>query len=39
MEQRPGNDHEQRQRRRESDRLIARLRHEAAVRDEQLADL
>jgi serine phosphatase RsbU (regulator of sigma subunit) len=39
MEQRPGNDHEQRQGRRQSDRLIARLRREAAVRDAQLSDL
>jgi serine phosphatase RsbU (regulator of sigma subunit) len=39
MEQGPGNDHEQRQGRRETDRLIARLRREAAVRDAQLSDL
>jgi serine phosphatase RsbU (regulator of sigma subunit) len=39
MEQGPGNDHEQRQGRRENDRLIARLRREAAVRDAQLTDL
>lgn len=39
MEHRRGSDHEQRQGRRETDRLIARLRREAAVRDAQLSDL
>jgi serine phosphatase RsbU (regulator of sigma subunit) len=39
MKQGSGNNHEQRQGRRDADRLIARLRHEAAVRDEQVADL
>jgi sigma-B regulation protein RsbU (phosphoserine phosphatase) len=39
MEQGPGHDHEQRLGRRQTDRLIARLRREAAVRDVQLSDL
>ena len=39
MEHRGGSDHEQRQGRRETDRLIARLRREAAIRDAQLSDL
>lgn len=39
MEHRRGSDHEQRQGRRETDRLIASLRREAAVRDAQLSDL
>jgi serine phosphatase RsbU (regulator of sigma subunit) len=39
MEHRGGSDHEQRQGRRETDRLIARLRREAAVRDAQLSHL
>jgi serine phosphatase RsbU (regulator of sigma subunit) len=39
MEQGPGNDHERRHGRRKTDRLIARLRREAAVRDAQLSDL
>jgi hypothetical protein len=39
MEHRGGSDHEQRQGRRETDRLIARLRRDAAVRDAQLSHL
>jgi serine phosphatase RsbU (regulator of sigma subunit) len=39
MEHRGDSDHEQRQGRRETDRLIARLRREAAVRDAQLSEL
>ena len=39
MERRGGSDHEQRKGRRETDRLIARLRHEAAVHEAQLSDL
>jgi sigma-B regulation protein RsbU (phosphoserine phosphatase) len=36
---RPGNDQEQRQGRRETDRLVARLRRDAALRDAQVSDL
>ena len=36
---RPGIDHQQRRGRRETDRLIARLRRDAALRDAQLSDL
>jgi serine phosphatase RsbU (regulator of sigma subunit) len=39
MEQGPDNEHEQRHEPRETDRVIARLRREAAVRDVQLSDL
>ena len=39
MEQGPDSEHEQGHERRQTDRLIARLRREAAVRDAQLSDL